>query len=132
MRFPSGHATDAAAVYGMLAVLLVAVVPRRGAKVAVWAAAVVVVGLVGLSRIYVGGHWLTDVIAGFALGVAWLRCLLTVTRAGEALRRDPTGAGSSVAESAQVSVQGRAEGSSRPPGWRTGSRSDRSDEPAAT
>lgn len=78
--FPSGHATDAAAVYGALAVLLAATLPRRSAKAAVWTVAVVVVGLVGLSRIYLGGHWLTDVLAGFALGAAWCSSLVAVTR----------------------------------------------------
>jgi len=78
--FPSGHATDAAAVYGMLAVLLAAALPRRSAKAAVWTVAVVVVGLVGLSRIYLGGHWLTDVLAGFAVGAAWFSSLLVVTQ----------------------------------------------------
>lgn len=76
--FPSGHATDATAVYGMLAVLLAAALPRRSAKAAVWTVAVVVVGLVGLSRIYLGGHWLTDVLAGFAIGAAWSTSLLVV------------------------------------------------------
>ena len=70
--FPSGHATQAVAVYGMLAALAAATTPRWSRKVAAWAAAVVVVGLVGLSRLYLGAHWLTDVLAGFALGAAWL------------------------------------------------------------
>ena len=78
--FPSGHATDAAAVYGMLGVLLATALPRRAAKAAVWTAAVVVVGLVGLSRIYLGAHWLTDVLAGFAIGAAWSSSLLAFTR----------------------------------------------------
>jgi membrane-associated phospholipid phosphatase len=77
--FPSGHATDAAAVYGMLAVLLAATFTRRSGKVAVWVAAVVLIGTIGVSRIYLGGHWLTDVLAGFALGTAWLLSLLVVT-----------------------------------------------------
>jgi membrane-associated phospholipid phosphatase len=86
--FPSGHATDATAVYGMLAVLLAAGISRRGAKAAVWLAAVTLVGLVGLSRVYLGGHWLTDVLAGFAIGAAWLSALLLLTRTQGRLR-DP-------------------------------------------
>ena len=78
--FPSGHATDATAVYGMLGVLLATALPRRSAKATVWTAAVVVVGLVGLSRIYLGAHWLTDVLAGFAIGAAWSSSLLALTR----------------------------------------------------
>jgi membrane-associated phospholipid phosphatase len=92
--FPSGHATDAAAVYGMLAVLLAAAFPRRSAKAALWTVAVVVVGLVGLSRIYLGGHWLIDVLAGLAVGAAWSSSLWrssTARRFGERRRRAPGG-----------------------------------------
>jgi undecaprenyl-diphosphatase len=83
--FPSGHATQAVAVYGMLAALVAAATPRWGRKVAAWAAAVVIAGLVGLSRLYLGAHWLTDVLAGFALGAAWLFALLTLARTLPAL-----------------------------------------------
>jgi membrane protein DedA with SNARE-associated domain/membrane-associated phospholipid phosphatase len=89
--FPSGHVTLAAAVYGMLAALVAATTPRWGRKVAVWTAAVLVVGLVGLSQLYLGANWLTDVLAGMALGTAWLFALLagirTVRRATLATSR---------------------------------------------
>jgi phosphatidylinositol-3-phosphatase len=75
--FPSGHATDAAAVYGMLAVLL-ARPGRRAASAAALLAAVGVVALVGLSRLYLGVHWLTDVAGGVGLGGAWLASLILV------------------------------------------------------
>jgi membrane protein DedA with SNARE-associated domain/membrane-associated phospholipid phosphatase len=78
--FPSGHATQAVAVYGMLAALAAATTPRWSRKVTVWALAVLVAGLVGLSRLYLGAHWLTDVLAGLALGAAWLFALLTLAR----------------------------------------------------
>jgi membrane-associated phospholipid phosphatase len=75
----SGHATQAIATWGMLALIASAGRSRvRGVVVAV-----VVVGLVGLSRIYLGAHWLTDVLAGYGLGGAWL-LLLAALR----LRRD--------------------------------------------
>ena len=88
--FPSGHATDAAAVYGMLAALLAATTLRWSRKVTVWAVAAGLVLLVGLSRIYLGGHWLTDVLGGFTLGAAWLFALLTIVRAMDELRARPT------------------------------------------
>ena len=72
--FPSGHAAQALACWGLAALLLGAGRPIR-TKFLVWTAAVVIVSLVGLSRIYLGVHWWTDVIAGFALGGLWL-CLL--------------------------------------------------------
>jgi membrane protein DedA with SNARE-associated domain/membrane-associated phospholipid phosphatase len=78
--FPSGHTTDATVVYGMLAALLAATSPHWGRKVAVWTAAVLVVGLVGLSRLYLGAHWLTDVLGGVTLGTMWLFVLLVLDR----------------------------------------------------
>jgi membrane-associated phospholipid phosphatase len=72
--FPSGHATTVLACWGLVALLLGAGRSIR-VKIVLWTAAVVIVALVGLSRIYLGVHWWTDVVAGFALGGLWL-CLL--------------------------------------------------------
>jgi membrane protein DedA with SNARE-associated domain/membrane-associated phospholipid phosphatase len=91
--FPSGHATSATAVYGMLAALFAATTPLWSRKVALWTAAVLVVGLVGLSRLYLGLNWLTDVLAGTALGAAWLFGLLVVTRTIHASRPGATAGG---------------------------------------
>ena len=49
--------------------------------------ALLVAGLVSLSRLYLGAHWLTDVLGGFALGGAWLFAVLTAARTVDALRR---------------------------------------------
>jgi len=87
--FPSGHTTKATAVYGMLAALLAAATPRWGRKVTMWTAAALLAGLVGLSRLYLGAHWLTDVLGALALGAAWLFILLTATRTVDALRAAP-------------------------------------------
>jgi membrane protein DedA with SNARE-associated domain/membrane-associated phospholipid phosphatase len=84
--FPSGHTTKATATYGMLAALLAATTPRWGRKVAAWTAAVLLAGLVGLSRLYLGASWLTDVLGGLALGAAWLFALLTSVRTIDQLR----------------------------------------------
>jgi membrane protein DedA with SNARE-associated domain/membrane-associated phospholipid phosphatase len=88
--FPSGHATQAVAVYGMLAALTAAATPRWSRKVTAWALAVVVIGLVAVSRLYLGAHWLTDALGGLALGAAWLFALLTSVRTINHLRaHDP-------------------------------------------
>lgn len=64
--FPSGHALAAAAVYGTLGLVLARLVPaRRGLVVA---SAPLLIVMIGLSRIYLGVHWPTDVLAGFAAG----------------------------------------------------------------
>lgn len=73
--FPSGHSAQAAAAYGMLA-LLVSLRVGRAMKPLVWLAAAAVALLVGFSRLYLGVHWLTDVLAGFALGACWLAAVV--------------------------------------------------------
>jgi membrane-associated phospholipid phosphatase len=83
--FPSGHTAKATALYGMLAALLAAATPHWGRKVVLWTAAALVAGLVGLSRLYLGAHWLTDVLGALALGAAWLFALLTAARTVHAL-----------------------------------------------
>jgi undecaprenyl-diphosphatase len=87
--FPSGHATQAVAVYGMLAALAAATTTSWAGKVTAWALAVVVIGLVAVSRLYLGTHWLTDVLGGLALGAAWLFALLTSVRTIDQLREHP-------------------------------------------
>ena len=75
--FPSGHATQTISFYGMLAiVLIIGYAARRRWLLIIGAALVTLV--VGASRLYLGVHWLTDVLGGYALGLAWLS-LVTVT-----------------------------------------------------
>jgi undecaprenyl-diphosphatase len=69
--FPSGHSMMAAVVYLTLGALLVRHQTRRRMKVYVLAVAVLLTALVGISRIYLGVHWPTDVLAGWCLGAAW-------------------------------------------------------------
>ncbi|MBI2710310.1 MAG: bifunctional DedA family/phosphatase PAP2 family protein [Actinobacteria bacterium] len=78
--FPSGHATLAAAVWGAFAFLAATAASTWGRKVAAWAVAFVVVALVGLSRLYLGLHWLSDVLGGWALGALWLSAVLALQR----------------------------------------------------
>ena len=75
--FPSGHATQSTAFYAMLAIVLGAGLSARR-RAAVWAAAALVVLIVGASRIYLGAHWLTDVLAGYALGACWVAIVVAV------------------------------------------------------
>jgi membrane-associated phospholipid phosphatase len=76
--FPSGHSTVSLAVYGALAIVLARRL-RGPAEVACLVAAAVLISLIGFSRLYLGVHFLTDVLAGFAAGTAWLAaCVVTL------------------------------------------------------
>ena len=72
LSFPSGHAMTSAVVYLTLGALLMRVVPRRATKIYCMAVAILIAALVGLSRIYLGVHHTTDVIAGFAAALIWI------------------------------------------------------------
>ena len=70
--FPSGHALSAIVGYGMLAYVLVLVLPTRLLRSAAIIVCTLVALAIGFSRIYLGVHWFSDVMAGYALGFAWL------------------------------------------------------------
>jgi membrane-associated phospholipid phosphatase len=78
--FPSGHAAQSVACYATLALIVGAGRPSR-VKIAVDGVAALVVLVVGFSRIYLGAHWLTDVLGGYALGAAWVALVLSVVLA---------------------------------------------------
>jgi len=70
--FPSGHALASCCFFGVLAALLVVRERRRGVRVVLWVAAGLLVAMIGCSRIYLGVHYATDVIAGYAAALVWL------------------------------------------------------------
>ena len=73
--FPSGHALISLAVYGSIALVLARRLPRRGDRMLLYAATGLLVLAIGFSRLYLGVHFLSDVLAGFAAGAAWLALL---------------------------------------------------------
>jgi undecaprenyl-diphosphatase len=77
--FPSGHTCASTLFYGVLASLLVPRMASWRMRSVVVAAALGMVTLVAFSRLYLGAHFLSDVLAGFAEGVAWLALCLTAT-----------------------------------------------------
>jgi undecaprenyl-diphosphatase len=81
--FPSGHALYAASVFGGLAVLLTARIRSLLLQIAIWLVAISLILLVGLSRVYLGVHYPSDVLAGYAIGVVWV----TAVAVGDGLAR---------------------------------------------
>jgi undecaprenyl-diphosphatase len=79
--FPSGHATNSAAGWLALAIALGALTATRGRRLALFGGALLVAGIVGLSRVYLRVHAATDVLAGWALGAAWVIVVLVATAA---------------------------------------------------
>jgi len=77
--FPSGHASMSLAVYGSLAVIVARRLEQTWQRVAVLGGTAVLVALIGFSRLYLGVHFLSDVVAGYALAIAWmLLCALAL------------------------------------------------------
>lgn len=79
--FPSGHATSSAVVYLALAVLLARLTDDDSHKAYIIGSALVLSFLVGLTRVYLGVHYPTDVIAGWAVGIVWAQCCWFATYA---------------------------------------------------
>ena len=69
--FPSGHSMMAAVTYLTLAVMLARTADQWGMRIFYIALAAILTVLVGISRIYLGVHWPSDVLAGWTLGAAW-------------------------------------------------------------
>ncbi len=81
--FPSGHAIFAASVFGGLAALLTARLKHGPLRAIVWAGATVLVLIIGFSRVYLGVHYPSDVLAGYSIAVIWV----TFVAVGDRLAR---------------------------------------------
>jgi undecaprenyl-diphosphatase len=80
--FPSGHALNSVVIAGVVAYLVILRLksPRSRLLTVILAAAFALT--MGLSRVYLGHHWLTDVLAAWALGAAWLALWTTAQGVG--------------------------------------------------
>lgn len=78
--FPSGHSLNAVVIAGIVAYLLVLRQDRKRTRILTVTLAVVFAVTMGLSRVYLGHHWLTDVLVAWTLGVAWLAVVITSHR----------------------------------------------------
>ncbi len=85
--FPSGHAMGSLVAYGVLAYVVVLVLRRTRSRIAVVASAALLVLLIGCSRLYLGVHYFSDVIGGYAAGAVWLSACISGL---EVARRKPS------------------------------------------
>jgi len=76
--FPSGHSLYAVCFYGVLAWLVAARIQNKSLRILIWLLAVLLALLIGLSRIYLGVHYPSDVIAGFAAATVWILTVILI------------------------------------------------------
>ncbi|MGH3767109.1 MAG: phosphatase PAP2 family protein [Pseudonocardiaceae bacterium] len=82
--FPSGHTTGTTVVWLLLAWMIGRwIISRRAARVALWAGALLMIGAVGVTRVYLGVHFPSDVLAGWSLGAAWAVVIALVAKVWE-------------------------------------------------
>lgn len=79
LSFPSGHSLISAALYLTLGAMLARITAERHMKLYILAVAVLLTSLIGFSRIYLGVHYPTDVLGGWAIGLIWATLCLVVT-----------------------------------------------------
>jgi membrane-associated phospholipid phosphatase len=85
--FPSGHAMSATVVYGTVAYLVIRLQTHHWSRVLTGSAAVLIVLLICLSRLYLGVHYPSDVIGGIIVGLAWAAFCMATLEASIALTR---------------------------------------------
>jgi membrane-associated phospholipid phosphatase len=76
--FPSGHAIGSMVLYGFVAYLLATFYPKYSQII--YILAVIITTAIGLSRLYLGVHWPTDIIAGYGVGFLWLMICITMVK----------------------------------------------------
>jgi undecaprenyl-diphosphatase len=89
--FPSGHAMVSLVSYGLLAYLIVLHTERPSGRIAAVAAATCLVAAIGFSRLYLGVHYFSDVVGGYAAGVMWLAVCISGLAIARRRPRLPSG-----------------------------------------
>jgi len=85
--FPSGHSMGSLITYGLLAYVLVLGLPRAGLRILAVSGLMILVLAIGFSRIFLGAHYFSDVLGGYAVGGVWLAaCIMAL----ETIRRRPS------------------------------------------
>ena len=77
--FPSGHSFVAIAFYGLIIFFLFEIFKKRSQRILTTTLGLILIILIGFSRIYLGAHWPSDVLASYTSGLAWLSIIVTIT-----------------------------------------------------
>lgn len=78
--FPSAHATVAVAFYGFIAYLLMRKIKQKKYRVFITLSGLTLIALIGFSRLYLGVHYMSDVLVGYLIGFLWLALGIRITR----------------------------------------------------
>ena len=113
--FPSGHTLNTTVVIGLVVYLACLQIKRTLARVSLIAAGAVFIFAMGMSRVYLGHHWMTDVIIGWVLGLAWVGIVILAHRLFHVLRHREQ-AGPAPTFDNEVHLRDGAAGSSAPGG----------------
>ncbi|PVZ53051.1 PA-phosphatase [Arthrobacter sp. H-02-3] len=84
--FPSGHTLNTTVVIALVVYLACLQIKRTSARIALITAGAIFIIAMGLSRVYLGHHWMTDVIVGWVLGLAWVGIVILAHRLFHVLR----------------------------------------------
>lgn len=84
--FPSGHTLNTTVVIGLVVYLACLQIQRTAARVSLIAAGAAFIFAMGMSRVYLGHHWMTDVIIGWVLGLAWVGIVILAHRLFHVIR----------------------------------------------
>ncbi len=76
--FPSGHTIAATLFFGLMAYLLEPKIRSGFGKFLIWALAILLMLYIGFTRVFTAGHYLTDVLAGYSIGIAWSGAAFTL------------------------------------------------------
>lgn len=105
--FPSGHAMISAAAYLTIAAILAETQTSKAVRIYLLSLAVLATILIGLSRIYLGVHWPSDVAAGWSAGAAWALCFWIITQKAAPETKEAAAALQKAAGDAKDAGQGR-------------------------